>query len=315
VSRKIYLKARTSAARIDQFLAAQVQEISRSFIEKLILAGKVTLNGRVVVRKNQPLTAGDRIEIEKETEVKPEYHPTRPLFKRFEDEWILIIEKPEGISVHPGAGERDETILDIFRYHYPEITNMSEKDRPGLVHRLDKDTSGLLLLAKDERSMLALQRQFKERQVHKQYLALVSGAPHLRHGTIDAPLARDLRNRVRFKALYHEEREDQRKAITHFSVLFQWSDCAFLRIHPETGRTHQIRVHLSSIGHPVLGDRLYGNRKDKKFERLALHAYSLRFHHPVNGLEMESVSPLPSPLRNWMRNHNKQEYPHTQKED
>ncbi len=238
------------------------------------------------------------MEIEIGEPERPPFRPSFELAKLFEDEWLLIIDKPAGISVHPGAGPRQETILDVFRYLYPQVEQMREKERPGLVHRLDKDTSGILLLAKDEQSMVRLQKQFKKRRIQKTYLALVSGRMRFRHGLIDLPISRSQRQRTRFQALRQgEERPDAREALTEYDVIREFPGFSLVRLLPRTGRTHQLRVHLAATGNPVLGDQLYGGRRQKEFPRLALHAYSLSFVHPHTGQTVCAFSPLPAELR------------------
>ena len=299
MKKKIYLKVTRSFPRIDLFLREKLGSTPRSRIEKMIEQGRVLLNQRAVGRKNQKLVAGDRIEVEWES--PPETPPPSLVLNRlFEDEWLLAIDKPSGIAVHPGPGPRKETILDIFRHQYPQIEKMEEKERPGLVHRLDKDTSGILLLAKDENTMLKMQKRFKQRKVEKTYLALVSGRMRYRNGTIDAPIARSLRNRTKFEVPRDDPGGHARDARTDFSVVYEFPEFSLVRLHPHTGRTHQLRVHLAYFGNPVLGDRLYGKESGKKFFRLALHACSLSFAHPGSGNWISVRCPMPEPLRRFM---------------
>jgi 23S rRNA pseudouridine1911/1915/1917 synthase len=232
----------------------------------------------------------------------PFFQPSIELKKLFEDDYLLIVDKPCGISVHPGSGDRVETLLDIFRFHYPRVEEMEDTERPGIVHRLDKDTSGALLLAKDIITMKRLQKQFKRMEVKKTYLALVHGHMRYRNGTIDAPIARSPRNRTRFKVIDHPDAADMgnsREAVTEFSVIRQYRDFSLVKVFPLTGRTHQIRVHLSYYGNPVLGDRVYG--KGHSLKRLALHAYSLEFRHPMTGNVISSYSVFPGVFRNFLR--------------
>ena len=261
---------------MDHFLSETLKDISRSRVAKLIEDGHAKLNNQLVRRKNIHIRVGDIVDLEvAEPEPKGHrYQPSIELKKVFEDDCLLIIDKPCGISVHPGSGEHGETILDIFRYYYPRVEEMDDTERPGIVHRLDKDTSGVLLLAKDLITMKRLQKQFKRREVKKTYLVLVHGQVRYRNGTIDAAITRDPRRRTRFKAVRSGEQPGEvanvREAVTEFSVIRQYRDFAFLKVFPLTGRTHQIRVHLSFYGNPVLGDPVYG--KGHTFERLALHA-------------------------------------------
>ncbi|MCX6554202.1 MAG: RluA family pseudouridine synthase, partial [Candidatus Aminicenantes bacterium] len=194
---------------------------------------------------------------------------------------------------------KQETVLDIFRYHYPQINEMSDPERPGIVHRLDKDTSGVLILAKSEDAQQKMQALFQQREMQKIYLALVKGHMRFRNGTIDLPLARSPKNRARFE-VPKEDRADQREAITDFSVIRAFDKFTFVRLTPHTGRTHQLRVHLAHFGNPVLGDILYGNRKDPGFSRLALHAFRVEFIHPFSGEPVRVTSPLPVDLRRFI---------------
>ena len=299
MKKNITFKVRDHCARIDHFLTAVLDTMSRSQIEKLIKNRKVSLNGAVLLRKNREVFPDDRVTVEIETPEQTVYLPSRSLARLFEDEWLLVINKPAGLVVHPGAGEKQETVLDIFRYHYPQIKEMSDQERPGIVHRLDKDTSGILILAKTEEAQKKMQELFQEREMQKTYLALVKGQMRFRNGTIDLPLARSLKNRARFE-VPKEDRHDQRDAVTDFSVIRSFEKFTYVRLMPHTGRTHQLRVHLAHFGNPVLGDILYGCRKDPGFHRLALHAHAIEFIHPFTGNGIRITSPLPADLRRFI---------------
>ena len=285
--------------RIDHYLTSVLPDLSRTRIEKLIKDRQVTLNGAPLLKKSREIIPGDRIVVETEVADETVYLPSRPLTKLFEDEWLLVIDKPSGLSVHPGAGAKQGTVLDIFRYHYPQVDEMDDPERPGIVHRLDKDTSGVLILAKTEEALEKMQELFQEREMQKTYLALVSGHMRFRNGTIDLPLARSLKNRARFEVA-GEDREDRRDAVTDFSVIREFEKFTYVRLTPKTGRTHQLRVHLAHFGNPVLGDFLYGKSKGKDFPRLALHAQRIEFVHPFTGNGMKVTSPLPEDLRRYM---------------
>jgi 23S rRNA pseudouridine1911/1915/1917 synthase len=299
VKKSITFKVRERCPRIDLYLAAVMDSMSRSRIEKLIQNGQVSLNGVVSLRKNRELCPDDRVTVEIDTPEETAYVPSQALVKLFEDEWLLVIDKPAGLVVHPGAGEKQETVLDLFRFYYPQINEMADQERPGIVHRLDKDTSGILILAKTGEAQAKMQELFQEREMQKTYLALVRGQMRFRNGTIDLPLARSLKNRARFE-VPREERADQREAVTDFSVIRAFEKFTFVRLMPHTGRTHQLRVHLAHFGNPVLGDSLYGNRKDPGFQRLALHAFRIEFIHPFSGEPVRVTSPLPADLRRFM---------------
>jgi 23S rRNA pseudouridine1911/1915/1917 synthase len=298
-------KAKKDYPRLDHFLNEVLENISRSRVAKLIKAGHIKLNHQLVSKKNIHIRVGDIVELElAEPEPKDhQYQPSIELNKLFEDDYLLIIDKPRGISVHPGSGKHGETILDIFRYYYPQVEEIKETDRPGIVHRLDKDTSGVLLLAKDLITMKRLQKQFKRREVKKTYLALVHGQVRYRNGTIDAPIGRSPRHRTRYKVIEGGSSDPEsvkaREAITEFSVIRQYQDFSLVKLFPLTGRTHQIRVHLSYYGNPILGDPIYG--KGHTFERLALHAYSLEFTHPITGNLIYSYSVFPEVFRNFLQ--------------
>ncbi|MCK4765928.1 MAG: RluA family pseudouridine synthase [Candidatus Aminicenantes bacterium] len=300
MNKKKLFKAERGYPRLDHFLTESLPGLSRSKIEKLIKEKRVKLNDKLIIKKNKEIVVDDRVEIEFVEPVKKEYQPSRELSKLFEDEHLLIIDKPPGFSVHPGAGESGETILDIFAYYYPQIKEISESDRPGIVHRLDKETSGVLLLAKDWKTMKALQKQFKRREVKKTYLALVSGKMRFRNGTIDVPIMRSRRDRRKFTTARREEDiELAREAVTGFSVLKEFGNFSYVKLFPHTGRTHQLRVHLSYFGNPVLGDRLYGRRES--FVRMALHAYAIEFYHPVSGNLIMCDSPPPLIFRDFLK--------------
>jgi len=306
VSPKKIIKAQKNYPRIDHLLKESLPDKSRSKIEQLIKNQKVKLNNNIILKKSREVAENDTIEIQLETTQKrtifassSSYHSSIHLTKRFEDDYLLIIDKPCGISVHPGAGKPEETILDIYRFYYPEIKKIRNTERPGIVHRIDKDTSGILILAKDEISMKRMQKKFKKREVKKTYLALVSGKMRYQNGTIDAPITRNLRKRTKYTVSHRENNHNARDAITSYSVLFEFPDSSLVRLYPLTGRTHQIRVHLSYYGNPILGDKLYG--KFKNFKRLALHAYAVEFFHPVTQNHITTNTPLPQIFRDYMQ--------------
>lgn len=299
MNKKLAFSVKEYWERIDHYLTAALPSMSRSQIERLIKDGRVVLNGVVLLKKSQEVAPGDRIAVEIVSREPDAYLPSQSLRKLFEDEWLLVIDKPSGLPVHPGAGEKQETVLDIFRFHYPQVAAFADQERPGIVHRLDKDTSGDLILAKSEDALERMQELFQEREMQKTYLALVKGHMRFRNGTIDLPLARSTKNRARF-AVVGEESEGGREAVTDFTVLRAFDKFTYVRLMPHTGRTHQLRVHLSYFGNPILGDILYGNRKELVLPRLALHAYQIEFVHPITGSGIRVTSPLPYDLRRFM---------------
>ena len=301
VNKKITFKVREHWERIDHYLTAVLQTLSRSQIEKLIRNGQVTLNGAVAAQEKParsfPTTA---IVVEIESEEETVYLPSRPLRKLFEDEWLLVIDKPSGLPVHPGAGEKQETVLDIFRYHYPQIDDMADQERPGIVHRLDKDTSGVLILAKSEEALERMQELFQEREMQKTYLALVKGRMRFRNGTIDLPLARSLKNRARFEVVGRGPRGQARRGHRFFrhprlrKIHLRAPDAAD-RPHPPAARPPGPFRQPGPGRHPVRQDR-----KGQDFPRLALHAHRIEFVHPFTGNGMRVTSPLPADLRQYM---------------
>jgi 23S rRNA pseudouridine1911/1915/1917 synthase len=295
--------AKKKYSRLDHFLVESLPGMSRNQITKLIKENLVKLNQQTISKKSPEILVDDLVEIEIPRLEKKEYQPSFELQKLFEDQYLLIIDKPAGIPVHKGAGEEVETILDVFRYSYPQVNEITGAyaDRPGIVHRLDKDTSGILLLAKDIVTMRRLQKQFKRREIQKTYLALVSGKMRYRSGTIDAPIMRSPKNRTRFIVVDKDNKSslNAREAVTEYFVLREFHDFSYVRLNPHTGRTHQLRVHLSHAGNPVLGDKVYG--KATSFERLALHAYSIEFTHPITGLRLIAYSPFPSIFREFLQ--------------
>ncbi len=299
MNKSIELKAGEYWERLDHFLTAFLHDLSRSRVEKLISEGRITRNGIVVKKKSAEVFPDDRIVVEIAIEEETVFVPSGPLRKLFEDKWLLVIDKPAGLPVHPGAGPKRETVLDIFRYQYPQIDEMAETERPGIVHRLDKDTSGVLILAKSDEAVRRMQALFQEREMEKTYLALVTGSMRFRNGTIDQPLARSLRHRARFEVV-GEERDDRREALTEFSVIREFEKFTFVKLMPRTGRTHQLRVHLAHFGNPVLGDVLYGRGRGKDFPRLALHSFRVEFDHPFTGERVQVTSPLPADIRQYI---------------
>jgi 23S rRNA pseudouridine1911/1915/1917 synthase len=282
-----------SGLRLDKYLAQSCPELSRSQIQRLIAAGAVTVNGERV-KARYTVRPDDLIVVELPPPEAPEILPEAlPLEVIYEDDDLLVINKPSGLVVHPAAGHRSGTLVNALLARCPEMRAAGEP-RAGIVHRLDKDTSGLIVAAKTEAARLALQEQFKRRQVHKVYLALLEGRPPQPRGVIDAPLGRDPRHRQRMAVVH-----DGRPARTVYRVLESFADHTLVQVEPETGRTHQIRVHFAWLGCPVAGDAVYGRRRGRGKELLGrqfLHAWKLRFRLPSSGEEIEPVAPLPPEL-------------------
>ncbi len=287
--------------RLDQWLCARLPELSRTRIKTLIDQGRVRLDDRPT-KAARRLRAGERVEAEIPPPPSEDLEPEPiALAVVFEDTDVLVVDKPAGMVTHPGAGHRTGTLAAAALAHAPEIAGVGGPRRPGIVHRLDKGTSGLIVLAKTQRAYDALTAQLARRRVTRRYLCLVHGTPRAAEGVIDRPMIRDPRSRVRMAVAPAGK---GRRAVTRFRVLERFTGLAFVECHLETGRTHQIRVHMASIGHPLLGDETYGGRNrrqsDPELERLldrlegvALHATGLAFAHPVTGAACEFVSPLP----------------------
>jgi 23S rRNA pseudouridine1911/1915/1917 synthase len=278
--------------RVDKYVAEQSPELSRSRVQQLIDESLVTVNGEAV-KASQRLESGDSVLVHVPSVSEPELvAEPLPLDVLYEDEDLLVVDKPAGLVVHPAPGHARGTLVNALLARYPDLP-VGEGNRPGIVHRLDKDTSGLIIVAKNEDARRDLQRQFKRGEVCKVYLALVEGRVEPERGVIDAPLGRDSRDRKRMAVVPHGGRE----AVTEYHVLNQLGEQTLLEVRPKTGRTHQVRVHLALVGHPVVGDRIYGYRKQRlELQRQFLHAHRLGFRLPSSGKHVEVVSGLPDDL-------------------
>lgn len=283
--------------RVDIYLSQKYPQLSRSYIQKLIQEHRVKINSQGV-KTSYCLKTGDLVEIDIVVPQKDPLLPENiPLKILFEDEDILVIEKPSGLVVHPGAGTTNYTLVNALLFFCPSLRDVGEKNRPGIVHRLDKDTSGVMVVAKTQMAYEELQRQFKAKEVEKLYLGLVWGRVPEKTGQITWAIGRHAKQRQRISIRTNKPKA----AETHFTVRQEWSDFSLLEIRPLTGRTHQIRVHLSASGHPVVGDTIYGRKKTKlPISRLFLHAIQLTFVHPVSKEKMEFNSPLPQELREYL---------------
>ncbi len=289
--------------RLDQFMLSIAPNQSRSQVQSWIRKGLVRVNGGQV-KTGFPLRAGDEISLQ-----PPESQPAAPFPENipikviYEDDDLAVVDKPSGMVCHLGAGVRSGTLVNALLYRLGAL-EAGDPARPGIVHRLDKQTSGILVVAKNNSAHRNLAQQFKSRQVRKEYIALVYGSPKPTVGTIDMPLGRDPRDRKKISV--HARR--QRCAITHYRVERDYGSLALLRVRIETGRTHQIRVHLAQKGHPVVGDTLYGGRHNLpgrmasvRLDRLFLHAHQIEFRHPRTGREMAFTCALPEVLADFLR--------------
>jgi len=293
------VKNEAAGTRLDAYLASEA-DISRSAAAKLIADGLVTVNGRPA-HKNTRLEARDEIAYEipapKPTETVAE---DIPLDIIYEDDDLLVINKPSGMVVHPAAGNPDGTLVNALLYHCGDsLSGIGGEMRPGIVHRIDKDTSGLLVVAKNDATHRALSADLAVHDVRRTYHALVRGGFREDSGTVGLPIGRHPSDRKKMAVLRHGEGH-AREAVTHWRVLARYGDISYLALELETGRTHQIRVHMTAIGHPLLGDPVYGATPtpfEKKHAALldgqCLHAKELAFRHPTTGEEMHFSCPLP----------------------
>lgn len=288
--------------RLDIYLSSHTSGLSRAGVQRLIENGAVTVNGKRP-KPSLKIRAGDEIvwDIPKPAPLEIKGEPI-PLEVIFEDESLLVLNKPAGIVVHPAPGHWHGTLINALLHHLQEgpegrcLSSIGGRERPGLVHRLDKGTSGVMAIAKTDTAHRGLSKQFKDHTIERVYVALIAGSVKGSKGRVDLAIGRDTKNRQKISARTTSPRE----AVTEFQVVERFGKTATLvEVHPQTGRTHQIRVHLASIGHAVLGDEAYGGRKvclieDHAIERPMLHAMTLGFTHPLSGEYLEySVAPPP----------------------
>lgn len=279
--------------RIDKFLSCRLEEVSRSYIQKLIKEGHVSVNGKPV-KANYKLGAGDEICVEipeaKEPDILPENIPLDILY---EDQDILVVNKPKGMVVHPAAGHYSGTLVNALMYHCKDsLSGINGVMRPGIVHRIDMDTTGSLLVCKNDEAHRILAEQLKEHTIRREYHAIVYGNIQEDTGTVDAPIGRHPTDRKKM-SINHK---NGKRAVTHYEVLERFGNFTYICCRLETGRTHQIRVHMASLHHPLLGDEVYGPSSRPPFSGLkgqVLHAKILGIHHPSTGEYMEFDAPLP----------------------
>ena len=281
--------------RLDKLLSEKFPEYSRVQIQVAIRTGQMLVN-EITSKPAYHVTAGDSItftplEKEKSMEIVPQEIPLDVIY---EDEYLVAINKPAGLVVHPGFGNQDGTLVNALLARYPQVADVGDLIRAGIVHRLDKDTSGIILVALTEQIQRDLIEQFKVRDISKFYVGLVENQPRTESGHIDAPIGRDPKKRKRMAVI-----QNGKSAQTDYFTLENFENHTLLELHPHTGRTHQLRVHLAFIGCPIVGDRVYGFRKQIiKLKRLFLHAKSITFLHPVTGKEMHLNTELPDKLEN-----------------
>lgn len=278
--------------RLDKWISGSLQSLSRSYIQKLIKDNQVFVNGkpgkasyRIRVDDEISFSIPDAAEIQISAE-------NIPLSVLFEDEDILIVDKPKGMVVHPAPGHMSGTLVNAVMYHCKDqLSGINGVLRPGIVHRIDKDTTGSLIICKNDMAHKEIAAQLKEHSITRRYVAIVHGCFEHEEGRIEAPIGRDPENRIRM-AVNHK---NGKYALTHYNVLHTYQKSTYLECHLETGRTHQIRVHMASIGHPLLGDTLYGAPKSKfTLQGQTLHAMTIGFRHPRTGEYIEVSAPLPA---------------------
>jgi 23S rRNA pseudouridine1911/1915/1917 synthase len=286
-----------AGSRLDLFLTENLRGLTRSQIHKIILGGGVRVDG-AVRKPGSRLKAGERIEVEFEEEgadiLSAEDIPLRVLAS---DGSIVVLDKPSGMTVHPGAGRREGTLAAALIHAFPEIAGVGSPERPGIVHRLDRETSGVMVAARSPAAFESLSGQFRDRNVHKIYLGLVWGRMPAAEGCFTWAIGRHVRHGQKISVRTRRPKQ----AETRYRVLREYRETTLLELRPVTGRTHQIRVHLAAAGHPVVGDGRYGKKGARKFPRLFLHAHRLSFSHPGTGERVEFESPLPAELEEILR--------------
>ena len=290
----IFLQVQETSARLDLYLSQHLPYLSRTRIQQLIEQGQVQVNGKVCTSKKVTAQPGDRISLEipaaQPLALQPEDIPLDILY---EDDIMLIINKPAGLVVHPAPGHPEGTLVNALLAHCPSLPGIGGVQRPGIVHRLDKDTTGAIAIAKTDQAHQHLQAQLKAKTARREYLGVVYGAPTVQNGTIDLPIGRHPIDRKKMAVLSVEK--GGRSAVTHWQVEERLGNYSLLHFQLETGRTHQIRVHSTHMGHPIVGDRVYGSGHSVgvNLPGQALHAWRLRLQHPLTGDWLEVTAPPP----------------------
>ncbi|GCL35596.1 pseudouridine synthase, RluA family protein [Sphaerospermopsis reniformis] len=290
----INLLVQEKTERLDRYLSSAIPDLSRSRVQQLIEQGHVQVNDQVCTSKKINLKLGDRICLE-----IPAVQPLElvaediPLDILYEDEQLLILNKPAGLVVHPAPGHADGTLVNALLAHCPNLPGIGGVQRPGIVHRLDKDTTGAIAIAKTDIAYQHLQAQLQAKTARREYLGVVYGAPKTESGTVDLPIGRHPQDRKKMAIVPIEE--GGRSAITHWQVKERLGNYTLIHFQLETGRTHQIRVHSAKIGHPIVGDPVYGSGRSigVNLPGQALHAWRLKLQHPISGDWIEVTAPLP----------------------
>lgn len=299
MKKEIFVTEEISGDRIDKFLSEQCEELSRSFLQKLLKSGEVYVNTKAV-KPSYKVTEGDMISFEVPEAVEPEILPEDiPLEILYEDHDVVLVNKPKGMVVHPAAGHYTGTLVNALMFHCKDdLSGINGVMRPGIVHRIDMDTTGVLIICKNDLSHNSIAEQLKEHSITRRYQAIVHGNLKNDEGVIDAPVGRHPQDRKKM-CINHQ---NGKNAVTHYKVLNRFNGYTHIECRLETGRTHQIRVHMSSIGHPLLGDQVYGPAKSPfKLQGQTLHAGILGFIHPRTGNYMEFEAPLPEYFTKLLR--------------
>ncbi|AFY56022.1 ribosomal large subunit pseudouridine synthase D [Rivularia sp. PCC 7116] len=296
-SQSISLEVEQNSSRLDSYLSGKKLDLSRSRIQQLIEQGHVKLNGEICNSKKNSLKQGDLIVLEIPTAQPLELQPENiPLDILYEDEQILILNKPAGLVVHPAPGHPNGTLVNAVLAHCPNLPGIGGVQRPGIVHRLDKDTTGAIAIAKTELAHHSLQAQLKAKTARREYLGVVYGATKQPEGTINLPIGRHPKERKKMAVVPVEK--GGREAVTHWQIKERLGNYTLMHFQLETGRTHQIRVHSAQIGHPIVGDSVYSSNRSVgvNLPGQALHAWKLQLKHPVTNNLVEVIAPLPQVL-------------------
>jgi len=289
------LQVTGESERLDRWLADQLPDWSRSRLQKLVEQGQVTLNGQICTSKKATVQAGDRIHLTIPAATPLALEPENiPLDILYEDDELIVLNKPAGLVVHPAPGHESGTLVHALLAHCPNLAGIGGVQRPGIVHRLDKDTSGAIVIAKTDRAHQHLQAQLKAKTAQREYLAIVYGSPATNSGTIDLPIGRHPIDRKKMAIVPIEK--GGRQAVTHWQVLDRLGNYTLMQFRLETGRTHQIRVHTTQMGHPIVGDPVYGSGRSigVNLTGQVLHAHKLHLEHPLTGKPVEAIAPLPA---------------------
>lgn len=298
----IGLEVETAKERLDRYLAQNLPDLSRSRLQKLIEQGHLKLNDGICTDKKAIVKAGDRLTLSIPEPTPLEIQPEAiPLAILYEDEHLLVVDKPAGLVVHPAPGHASGTLVNALLAHCDSLAGIGGVQRPGIVHRLDKDTSGAMVVAKSDRVQQHMQAQIKAKTARRDYLGIVHGHPKGESGSIDLPIGRHPSDRQKMAVVPIEK--GGRSALTHWQIREHLGNYSYLEFRLETGRTHQIRVHCAAMGHPLVGDPVYSSRRSVgvNLSGQVLHAWRLCFLHPITGNTLEAIAPLPEDFNKLLR--------------